>query len=153
LFFLPRRSLPFALLAPVLLALAACGGGANPAADSLPAAGSTSVPAALAGNWSLESLARPGQPTVRPVEADRFTAVFETDRRLSLRADCNGCASSFVAGAASLDVSPMACTRAYCSSAPVDTDFAMLVAGAKTWSVESGRLTLRSEEGVVTLRR
>lgn len=150
--FLNRRSFHFALLAPLLLALAACGGGANPAADSHPAAGSTSVPAALAGNWFLESLAHPGQAAAKPVEADRFTAAFETDGRLHLRADCNGCASSFVADATSLDVSPMACTRAYCSSAPVDTDFAMLVAGAKTWSVAAGKLTLGSQEGVI-LRR
>jgi heat shock protein HslJ len=147
-----RRTLALALSAPVLLALAACGSGANPAADSLPAAGA-SVPAALAGNWVLESLAQAGQPTARPAEPALFTAAFETDGRLRLKADCNGCASSFVAGAASLDVSPMACTRAYCASAPLDTDFAGLVSGAKTWSVAAGKLTLRSEDGVVILRR
>lgn len=148
-----RRSLAVALLGPALLSMIACGGGTNPAANSVPAAGHTSVPAALAGTWSLESLARPGQPAVRPADGDRFTAVFEANGRLPLRADCNSCTSSFVAGASSLDVSPMACTRAYCASAPLDTDFAMLVSGAKTWSVDAGKLTLRSEGGVVTLRR
>jgi heat shock protein HslJ len=47
----------------------------------------------------------------------------------------------------------MACTRAYCSTAPVDTQFAGLVASTQNWRLSGGELTLTSDQGTLTLRR
>jgi hypothetical protein len=43
----------------------------------------------------------------------------------------------------------MACTRAACSTAPLDTTYAGLVQGATSWSAAADRLELRSEAGVL----
>jgi heat shock protein HslJ len=90
---------------------------------------------------------------VAPSGKERFRATFEADGRLGLQADCNACGARYVAGAGVLEVQPMACTRAYCASAPLDTQFAGLVGSASSWSIEEGRLTLRAPAGVVILRK
>ncbi len=151
--FLPLRgSFGRVTLAAALLTLAACGGGENPALETLSAA-ETSVPAALIGGWYLDHLVKTGQAPVSVTEAERFSVAFEADGRLRLRADCNSCGSRFAAAAGSLEIEPLACTRAYCPSAPLDTDFAALVGEAVAWSVDGAKLTLRAPAGVVVLRR
>ena len=128
-------------------ALAAACGSENPVAP--PPAGRSS----LLGAWSLESLTSTGQATLPAPAGVRFTATFEPDDKLGLRADCNVCGASYQAGAGTLAVGPMACTRAFCASAPFDSDFASLVSEAKTFTLDADRLTLRSSAGTVVLRR
>ena len=43
----------------------------------------------------------------------------------------------------------MACTRAYCASAPLDSKFVALVGQATAWRSVDGGLELRSEAGVL----
>ena len=74
---------------------------------------------------------------------------FTADGRVSLRADCNRCSAAYEATTNSLAVGLMACTRAYCASAPLDTTFAALVGQATSWRVVDGGLELRSEAGVL----
>lgn len=111
------------------------------------------APAALAGNWELVSLAQTGQAPVRVSSPERFTAAFGDDGRLSLRADCNRCAATYKTQRTGLTVGPMACTRAYCQSAPLDTQYAGLVGEATTWSSTQGTLQLRCEAGVLNFRK
>jgi heat shock protein HslJ len=140
-----------AILAPALLLLAACGGGSNPAGDS--SGGGSAGASALLGLWYLESLAPKGGKTLSITRSDRFTATFEADGRVGVRADCNSCGSQYVARAGTIEIGAMACTRAYCASAPLDTQFAGLMGASATWSVEGQRLTLSSPAGVAVLRR
>jgi heat shock protein HslJ len=107
----------------------------------------------LQGHWQLVSLQEPGQPQVAAPAGATFSADFGSDGRVSLVADCNRCNSSYVAGGATLQVGNMACTRAYCTTAPLDTRFAALVQSAQAWRVGSDELELSSPEGTLRLRR
>ena len=143
---------------PLFAGLAACAGSGDvPFGPTTPEGGSVasgSGPAAseLKGLWRLERLAKVGQAPIELSASDRFSAEFTSDRVL-LVADCNRCSGSYTAGAGTLSVGPMACTRASCQSAPLDTDFAMLVSGAEHWLTAGDQLALQSANGVLLLHR
>lgn len=143
---------------PLLAGMTACAGSGDlPFGPMTPDGGSAAsgiLPTAseLQGLWRLERLAKVGQAPVEPSASDRFSAEFTSDRVL-LVADCNRCSGSYTAGAGTLSVGPMACTRAACQSAPLDTDFAMLVSGAEHWLIAGGQLALQADNGVLLLRR
>jgi heat shock protein HslJ len=157
-----RRTLWGALALPLVLGLSACAGdpqgpvqpsptaGIGSAGDG--GAGSQSTPS-LRGEWQLVSLQRAGQEAVDAPAGHRFSADFQADGRVGLVADCNRCSAGYTAGAESLEVGLMACTRAYCSTAPLDTDFAGLVSAARRWSLAGEQLQLSSEAGTLRLRR
>jgi heat shock protein HslJ len=111
------------------------------------------VPPALQGAWQLVSLQVGGQAAVPAPSGHAFTADFGADGRVSLVADCNRCGGGFAASGGTLDVGSMACTLAYCSTAPLDTQYAGLVQSAKQWSVTGSELSLESSAGTVRLRR
>jgi heat shock protein HslJ len=111
------------------------------------------APVELTGKWRLLSLQESGQPEVAIADPELFTAEFDTDARVALKADCNRCGSGFTAIEERLFVGPMACTRAACPSAPLDTTYADLVSGVQTWSVSADRLELSSKAGTLRFRR
>lgn len=139
------------------LGVVACGGSAPlteptpPPFEALGSGASTPRPGLL-GSWQLVSLTETGQAPVSAPEPERFTVEFTTEGRASLRADCNRCSAAYEARGSGLTVGLMACTRAYCASAPLDTKFAALVGQATTWRSEGGGLELRSESGVLRLQ-
>ena len=142
-----------------MLGLAACGvsdGTPLPEAPSL-GGSSTAVTASIpAGTWRLVSLRETGHDEVRLVDPGSFTAAFGDDARVQLKADCNRCVAGYTARSnGSLTVGLMACTRAFCTAtAPIDTTFANLVAGAQTWSSpDDGHLELISNAGVLRFQR
>jgi heat shock protein HslJ len=134
-----KRTIALAL--PLVLSLAGCEGFTGPSKSS------------LEGRWQLVSLQLAGQPAVQAPGTATFTVEFATDGRLSVVADCNRCGSTYEAGSGTLGVATMACTLAYCATAPVDTQFSGLVGAAHNWALKSGELELRSAEGTVRLRR
>lgn len=156
-----NRSLSRMACLPLVLALGACSGSSQDPMSATPVppvdgmggqvAGQSS--SELLGVWRLLRLEKSGGPAVEVKTPDRFTADFGSDGRVELVADCNRCNSGYAASRGSLEVGLMACTRAYCSTAPLDTDFAGLVSGASAWSVEGSRLTLTSAEGTLHLER
>lgn len=154
-----KRSIALLAVAPLVL-LAACSaseGGSNPLASQLPAIRDRATPQAtpaLTGTWQMVSLQRAGQAQQPAPAGVTLTADFRNDGQVFLQADCNACRSGYEAGpGGALTVGPMACTRAYCSSSPVDTDFAGLVSAARQAVVTEHSLTLTSESGSVLLRR
>lgn len=143
----------------LVVAATACGGSADrlitSPADPAQAGGSatTQAPLDLVGSWQLVAVTETGHASMGVGEPERFTAEFGADGHVSLRADCNRCSGGYTATTSALTVGPMACTRAYCSSAPLDTAFAMLVSGATSWTVANGSLELRGDSGVLRLRK
>lgn len=142
------------------LVLTACGtAGTNPAGATIapPVAGSggdTPQPGVLLlGQWRALSLAPAGEKEVIVPAPARFTAEFRPDGRLALLADCNRCTGGYSAAAGLLQTTPLACTRAYCASAPLDTQFTALVGSATSWTVSGDRLELASASGVARLQR
>jgi heat shock protein HslJ len=106
----------------------------------------------LIGTWKAVSVTSDGAETFVPGSVT-LSAEFRTDGRLSLVADCNRCAAGYSAAPGTLSVTPMACTRAYCSSAPLDDQFAGLVSAATSWSATAHTLDLRCPTGSVHLQR
>jgi hypothetical protein len=47
----------------------------------------------------------------------------------------------------------MACTLAYCQTAPLDTTYVSLLLDSSSWTVEDGHLELRSASGVLRFER
>lgn len=106
----------------------------------------------LIGTWKAVSVKVGSEETLVP-ESVKLTAEFQADGRLSLVADCNRCAAGYSATPDTLSVTPMACTRAYCSSAPLDEHFAGLVSAATSWSATAHTLDLSCPTGSVHLQR
>jgi len=138
--------------------LAACGGSAlGPAGPTAPAgsAGGDVVAQGvqpLVGTWKAVSVKMDGAETVVP-QSVPLTAEFSGDGRLNLVADCNRCSAGYSAAPGTLSVTPMACTRAYCSSAPLDDHFSRLVSAATSWSATAHTLDLTCPAGSVHLQR
>jgi heat shock protein HslJ len=106
----------------------------------------------LQGTWTLASLQQAGG-SVEQAPAG-FSAEFGADGSLAVRADCNSCHATYLAEASHINVSPnMACTLAYCSSAPFDSKYTKLLTSATSWRTDNGTLELRSDAGVLTFRR
>ncbi len=151
-----KRSLALLAVAPLVL-LAACSAsesGYNPLVPALREGGSTQATPVLTGTWQMVSLQKTGQAPQAAPAGVTLTADFRPDGQLFVQADCNLCRSSYQAGPdGSLTVGPMACTRAYCSSAPVDTDFAGLLSAARQAAVGEHTLAVTSEAGSLLLSR
>jgi heat shock protein HslJ len=83
-----------------------------------------------------------------------FTAEFDGDGRVHSVVDCNRCGAGYTAGADTLAIGLMACTRAYCvASAPFDTTYERLLATSSWWRVESNSLELRGGAGSMAFVR
>ena len=127
--------------------LAACGGSAlGPAGPTSPGGMTGGDVVAqgvqpLVGTWKAVSVRVDGAETIVP-ESVTLTAEFAADGRLSLVADCNRCAATYSATPGTLSVTPMACTRAYCPSAPLDDHFSGLVSAATSWTATAHTLDL-----------
>jgi len=101
--------------------------------------------------WRLQSLQRGDASVVSP-PAGTFTVRF-AEGRVEVRADCNSCGGSYALSAGILDVGLLACTRAFCPSAPFDTEYVRLVEAATTVERADDVLILRSPSGVARFIR
>jgi heat shock protein HslJ len=142
--------LPLALTA---LVVTGCSSGPRTPASPSPIVGSTALTAdVLAATWRLHSIQPAGQAEqVSPAGAD-YTLTF-TDR-LSLRADCNTCSSSFTIDGSTISVaSAMACTRAFCPTAAFAHDYTSLMSGDFTVTTTASSMTWSSPRGTIRFSR
>ena len=102
--------------------------------------------------WSLEFLQRADSAVMGPPRTGAFTVRFRDDGRLEVHADCNGCGGDYQLFGAALTVGPLACTRAFCPSAPLDTEFVSLIEAATRVEVTRDTLVLRSAAGLVRFK-
>jgi heat shock protein HslJ len=98
--------------------------------------------------WHLQSLQRAGTVAVSP-PAGSFFLLFADEGRVDVRADCNGCGGTYSLTGGRLSVSPLACTRAFCPSAPFDTQYVQLAEAATTVERHGDALVLRSAAGML----
>jgi heat shock protein HslJ len=151
-----RRSL-YALSLPVALLAGACASmDTTTSPSALLPGGDGSVKISASGlegpTWKLSALeASAGTPTAI-VNGDRFTARF-SDGRLEVRADCNLGRAGYTAGDSTLSISLMALTRAYCESAPLDTNYVAALESARSYTITGAELVVVSERGRLTFKR
>ncbi len=115
--------------------------------------GGPAVPAApLAGTqWELVAIQSmdDAQGTIRIAQPERFTLTFGADGQLSLRLDCNRGTGRWThtpasAGSASgsLQIGPVASTRAMCPPPSLDTRVARDLGFVRSYLLKDGRLYL-----------
>ena len=143
-------ALPLAL---TLLVLSACSSGSPSPTSPSSIAGSTALTAdVLSSSWRLISIQRAGQAAQAVPAGAAYTLAF-TDR-LSLRADCNNCSSSYTITGTTISVgNPMACTRAYCQTAAFADEYLSILGGDSQIAVSGSTLTLSSPRGTLQLVR
>ncbi|MGH9319726.1 MAG: META domain-containing protein [Vicinamibacteria bacterium] len=107
----------------------------------------------LEGTWYLESL-EPSGATIVPVsDPARYTASFDADGRLGVRADCNQCSSVYSVEGAALDIGGLACTRAYCGTESLFDDYVAALDDAASFDGTRTSLTVRSPRGTLRFLR
>lgn len=105
------------------------------------------------GTWRLQQMTATGNAVHNEdLNANRFSATFSTGR-VELKADCNTCTGAANISGATLSVNALACTRAACASAPLDTRFSAFFDGAITVRVNSRLLQLNSDRGELRLEK
>ena len=142
--------LPIALAS---LVVSACSSGARTPTSPSPTVGSTALTAdVLSTTWRLHSIQPAGQPEqASPAGAD-YTLTF-TDR-LSLRADCNTCSSSYTISGSTISVANvMACTRAHCPTAAFERDYTSLMNGDFAVTTTGSSMTWSSARGTIRFSR
>jgi heat shock protein HslJ len=110
-------------------------------------------PSDLGGAWRLVALTRADHSATAVPAALRLTADFGADGRLGLRADCNVCGGAFSLEGGALVAGPFACTRAFCASAPLDSEFVGLLDGRSRVRADGDRLVVSSDRGSLVFVR
>ena len=102
--------------------------------------------------WKAQSLETSAGVTAiaRP---ENYTVEFRDRGQLAVKADCNTCSGSYTLNGASLQIGPLACTRAFCGAASNDTAFLDILTNARTYGVLGAELTIDSSKGVARFLR
>ena len=126
----------------------------SPSADSTPA-GSAPIPITITDTiWKLRSFQQSDSTNVAVPNPESFTLELRADGKMSVRADCNRCAGTYVVAGETLVLgSNAACTRAFCSSAPVDQQYVRTLSGATISRTTGDTLKAVSPAGVLTFGR
>ncbi len=145
--------LRFALVVTVFGLIACTSNRSTPTApSSLPGTSSNALEAAAGITWTLRSFTDSlGQSVSLPGRAT-FTIAF-ADGRVNIQSDCNRCTGAATAQEGSVDIGLLACTRAFCSSSPVDSQFEQALQGRHTVALQGSRLTLSSSRAVLDFAR
>ena len=103
--------------------------------------------------WQLVSLQKAGSTAVAVDNPSRYTVTFGDDGQLSLKSDCNSCRSSYSLTGSTLTVQALACTKAFCGTASLDTPFSSALAQARTVTRDDDEMTIRSEDAIARFKR
>ena len=126
-----------------VLALAAC--------STTPSSPSTG---ALNGTWRIVSIKVAAEPFELFLPPEAVYQLTFDGPRLSVRVDCNTCNGTFMTNGSALTIGPsLACTRAACATATIETTVVALLPGEHQISTAGTALTLNSSRGRVTLAR
>lgn len=146
------REHPYLTVVVAVLTAVICGACSGPTSPSAPDPAAL-TPKRIGGTWTLVTLKPSGQAEVAP-PAGAISTVEVAGGRAAIRADCNRCNGPAAVGASTLTVGPpLACTRAFCASAPFDDTFLRMLAGESDAVLDGDTLTLGSDRGVLRFRR
>jgi len=67
--------------------------------------------------------------------------------------DCNSCGGSYTLSGSSLDLSALACTRAFCGDASLDAAYSQALSGTKTVSITGSQMTITGGGVTVQFKR
>lgn len=104
------------------------------------------------GTWNLVSATSGSLSLTEAKASNRFVLTLAGDRAL-LKADCNTCAGDYRLDGDTITLSLQACTRAFCQSAPLDTQVTQAVDGTHTVRLDASRLQFTSARGEIKFER
>ena len=103
-------------------------------------------------NWQLVAMQQPGGTPTAVDNPSRYTLRLEDNGRLRVMADCNSCGGSYSLDGSSVEFQSVACTRAFCGAASLDTVFVRALEGARTISIDDDEMTLRGSGATLRFR-
>ena len=130
-------------LALCILTMAACGD------DNETAPSAVSF---LVGSWELIAIERDDGSVATIDDPASYTATFADDGDLSVRADCNQCNGSYRLEGTMLEISPLACTRAFCGPDSFFDEYTMALTAATTFSRSGDELRIDYDGGTLVFR-
>ena len=134
--------------------LTACQGSSSTAPSSsstTPPVGALSIDTNAV--WKLQSMVRADSSEAAINDPSLFTMSLADDKALRVRADCNQASGGYTASGSTISIGPLASTRAYCATAPIDTEYLALLSGESTVSIAGSILQLSSPRGTMTFIR
>jgi heat shock protein HslJ len=137
-----EKTLAVLFAAVMAVVIAGCGEGATSPTE-----------APLQGTWQLSVLQSTGGTRQTITEPQRFTAEFLAGGELHVRADCNRCNGTYALTGRALRVGPLACTRAACELATIESAYTRILQDASTAESLTDTLQITGPSGVVILRR
>jgi heat shock protein HslJ len=141
--FTPARVRRHSAVRTAVLLLAAAATAASCSDNNLT---SPTSPAQLDGTWRLFQMTSSAGVHNEDLTAGRFNVTF-ANNTIQAKADCNTCSGPATLSASTLTVGPLACTRAACATAPIDTRFTGLLDGALTVRINARLLQLNNTTG------
>lgn len=103
--------------------------------------------------WKLQSLVRADSSEAAIGDPSLFTMSLAEDKSLHARSDCNQASGGYTTSGSTISIGPLASTRAYCASAPIDTEYLALLGGESTVSISGSTLQLSSSRGTLKFTR
>jgi heat shock protein HslJ len=107
----------------------------------------------VAHEWQLVSIEREGSSPVVVPDPSRYTLRLEQGGRVMVRSDCNSCGGTYSMSGLSLEIASLACTRAFCGEASLDSTYVQALEGTKTLSADAAELTIGGNGRVLRFRR
>lgn len=144
----------FRLIAiPLIASLSACSVATNTPTSPTSIVGSTALTAdAITATWKLQSIQPQGLAEMVAPAGAAYTITFAD--RLSVRADCNMCSSSYTIDGHTLSINTaMACTRAACPTMAFESQFEQMIAGTHEASLSGSTMKWTSPRGTLTFSR
>jgi heat shock protein HslJ len=114
---------------------------------------SPTSPSDLTGKmWRLVAIEPATGPSIAVADGSRYWIEFLTETRLSARADCNTCSGSYTLSGATVTICPLACTRAFCGEASLDTPFTQGLSEARELTLDEQLLQIKSPTTTLKFR-
>src|SRR5262245_19631336 len=103
--------------------------------------------------WMLTSLQEAGSAAVTVADPSRYRLTFGDNGNVAVRSDCNSCSGPYTLSGSTITISAMACTRAFCGDASLDSRFTEALQKAGTISMDGEQLVVRGGGSVLRFRR
>ena len=114
---------------------------------------SPTSPSDLTGKmWRLVAIEPATGPSIAVADGSRYWIEFLTETRLSARADCNTCSGSYTLSGTTVTIGPLACTRAFCGEASLDTLFTQGLTDARELTLDEQLLQIKSPTTTLKFR-
>ena len=134
------------------LSLPACSG-ATTGPSTVPAAPIASLALETNAVWHLRTMVSADGAVVTIKDPDLFTLMLTDAGRVNARADCNRASAAYRISGNTMSIGPIASTKAYCATAPVDGQFLTLLGGENIVTTSDAALQFSSPRGALRFSR